>query len=38
MTDPPEDMTETPDRILPLMICLMVWAQRPHRAPLPRQS
>jgi hypothetical protein len=38
MTSPPEDMTETPDRNLLLIIRLMVWAHRPHRTLLPRQS
>jgi hypothetical protein len=38
MTGPPEEMTETPDRNSLLMICLMVWAQRPHCAVLPRQA
>ncbi len=38
MTSPPEDMTETPERSLVLIICLIVWAHRPHCTPLLRQS
>jgi hypothetical protein len=38
MTGPPEEMTETPDRNLLLMICLIVGAHRPHCAPPPRQA
>jgi len=38
MIGPPEEMTETPDRNSPLKIRLMVWAQRPHCAVLPRQA
>jgi hypothetical protein len=38
MTSPPEDMTETPDRNLLLIMRLMVWAHRPHCTLQPRQS